>query len=96
MEVFAFGWVFNPFGNDIKKVFGQNERHSFPINAELLFEMAQKVAKVYVKDIAVFIDHDIIWVPVADSQYESGNAISSTRVGKGFNGLFVPGKYRKW
>ena len=67
LEVFAFGGVFNPFGNDIKKIFSQNERHPLTVDAELLFEVAQKVPKVDVKDIAIFVDHDIIWIAIADS-----------------------------
>jgi len=90
LEVFAFGGVLNPFGNDVEKVFSQNERHSFAVDSELLFEMTQEVPKVYVKDIAVFIDHDVVWIAIADPENKSGYTVASTRMGECFNSLLIP------
>ena len=90
MKVFAFGGIFNPFGNDVEEIFSQNEWHSFTVDAKLLFEVAQEMSEVDVKDVAILVDHDIIGIAIADAQYKSGHAITSTRVSERFNCLFIP------
>lgn len=89
LKVFALRWIFDPFRDDVEEVFREYERNSLSVNAKLFLEMTQEVAKINVEDVAVFVHHDVIRIPVTDSQDERGHAITSTRVGERFDGLLV-------
>ena len=90
LEFFAFGRILNTLGYNVEKVFSENERNPFAINAKLLFKMSQEVTEVYVEDIAIFVDHNIVRIAVPDAQNESGHAVTSARVGERLNRLIIP------
>lgn len=89
LESFAFRRIFNAPRNNVKEIFGQYERDSFPIDAKFLLKVAQKVAEIDVKDAAVFADHDIVRISVADTKDERRDAITGARMHKSFDCLFI-------
>jgi hypothetical protein len=51
--------------------------------------MSQKVTKIDMEDTAIFIDHDVIGITIADTEDKGGDAVASTRMSKRFNCLLV-------
>lgn len=54
--------------------------------------MSEKMAKIDVKNVSVFVDHDVVRVSVPDPQDESSDAVASAGVSKRFYGLFITGQ----
>ncbi|KAH9395982.1 hypothetical protein TYRP_020060 [Tyrophagus putrescentiae] len=70
--------IFRPLGDDAEKVVGEHKGDPFSVDAQLLLEVPQKVTKVNVEDLPVLVDHDVVWVAVADAQHEGGHAVAGT------------------
>lgn len=66
--------------HDISEIWSENKWRPLSFDSEFFLVVAQKMAKVNVKEFAIFSDHDIVIVSVADSKYISCNTISSTRL----------------
>ena len=61
-----------------------------PLDEPGVLEVAQEVPKVDVEQLTVLCNHDVVIVPVANAQYERGDAVPSTTAHKVVgNNLFV-------
>lgn len=75
--------------DDTNEVFGEDERHTFTIDAKLLLEMTKEMAKVNVENVALFIHHNVVGISIANAKNERGHAISRTAVRERFDGLQI-------
>ena len=66
--------------DDDGKVISQYKRHPLSLHAKLALEIAQKVPKVNVEELAVPGDHDVVGMPIPDPQHIGGHAVPGTRV----------------
>lgn len=71
------------------EVFSQHKRHAFSVYAEFLLEMAEEMAEIYVEDVAFFIHHDVVGIPVSDPENEGCDTVTCTAVGEGLDCLKV-------
>ena len=74
-------------GDGVDEVVRQHEGHPLPVDAELLLVVAEEVSEVYVEDLTVLVDHDVVRVPVPDPEDEGCHAVARTRVGECFYSL---------
>ena len=63
----------------IDEIFREDEGNPLSVDSKLLLVMPQKVTKVNVEDLSIFVDHDIVRVPVSNPQDKSCNAIAKRR-----------------
>ena len=47
-------------------------------------EIAEKVAEIDVEELPVLLDHDVVRMPVTDSQHVRGHAVAGTRTTESF------------
>lgn len=48
------------FRDDVLEIVSQHERHTLTPNAEFLFEMPEDVTEIDMKQLAVFLDHNVV------------------------------------
>ena len=55
------------FCDDVLKVVSQHERYTFTSDAKLLFKMAENVAKIDMKQLAIFLDHNVVRMSIGNA-----------------------------
>lgn len=71
----------------IRRTYGSEHKGGFlALEHPELFEVAQKVTKVNVEQVAVFGQHDVVIVSIADAQHVGGHAVAGARNGECLDG----------
>lgn len=75
------------FWNNFNEIFGQYKWHSLSFNTIFLLKMTKKVSEVNVEKSTLLIDHNIVRMSVANTEYKGGNTVSCARPRKQIYGL---------
>ena len=71
----------------VDEVLRENKGYSLPIDAKFFLVVPQKMTEIYVEDLAVLVDHDVVRVPVTDAEDERRDAVAGAGGGERVDGL---------
>ena len=75
LKLFWFPWIVRATGDGKDEILRKNKRNPLSADSKLFLVMAQEVAKVYMENLALLIDHNIVRMPVPNTQDEGGHTV---------------------